>query len=280
MSLPFQSGDSIKQALFEELQNILSPVKEVRTGAEGRMKHLEFNEGKFEADQPWPNEELKHFAWLLGYGVYLAEIIMNQSFELALRQLAAVMLKKYVEDHWNAEDEDGTVVAPEQAKQMIRKILPNGLYDPNSKIRVSVAFTISTIAASDWPNTWTELFDIIVKCLGGNEDSIHGAMQVLVEFTDDLQSQISVVGPIILSEIFRIFEAEQVYSTKTRSCAVTIFKSLLKSINKYVETKEEKAKMLDPILPAFVNKLIQSLNNPSGQNNSFELKTEIIKGKH
>lgn len=280
MSLPFQSGDSIKQALFEELQNILSPVKEVRTGAEGRMKHLEFTEGKCEPDRPRPRGELNLCAWLLGYGVYLAEIIMNQSFELALRQLAAVMLKKYVEEHWNAEDEGGTVVAPEQAKQMIRKILPNGLYDPNSKIRVSVAFTISTIAASDWPNTWTELFDIIVKCLGGNEDSIHGAMQVLVEFTDDLQSQISVVGPIILSEIFRIFEAEQVYSTKTRSCAVTIFKSLLKSINKYVETKEEKAKMLDPILPAFINKLIQSLNNPSGQNNSFELKTEIIKGKH
>lgn len=46
MSLPFQSGDSVKQALYEELQNILSPVKEVRTGAESRMKHLEFTEGE------------------------------------------------------------------------------------------------------------------------------------------------------------------------------------------------------------------------------------------
>lgn len=45
MALAFQSGESIKQALFEELQNILSPIKEVRTGAESRMKHLEFTEG-------------------------------------------------------------------------------------------------------------------------------------------------------------------------------------------------------------------------------------------
>lgn len=207
---------------------------------------------------------------------------MNQSFDLSLRQLAAVMLTKYAEDHWNAEGAEGvevTAVAPDQAKQMIRKILPNGLYDPNSKIRVSVAYTISTIASSDWPNTWTELFDIIVKCLGGNEDSIHGAMQVLVEFTHNLNNQISIVGPIILSEIYRIFEAEQVYSTKTRSCAVTIFKSLLKSINEFIDTKEEKAKMLDPVLPIFINKLIQCLNTPTGPNNSFELKTEIIKGK-
>lgn len=139
---------------------------------------------------------------------------MNQSFDLALRQLASVMLKKYVEDHWgNDESVDNTqktVVATNQAKEMIRKILPNGLYDPNSKIRASVAYTISTIAAIDWPHTWTDLFDIIVKCLGGNEDSIHGAMNVLVEFSYDLESQVAVVGPVILNEIYRIFEAEQV----------------------------------------------------------------------
>lgn len=149
-----------------------------------------------------------------GYGVFLAEFTMNQSFDLSLRQLASVMLKKYVEDHWSNEENvnamPGTVVAPNQSKEMIRKILPNGLYDPNSKIRASVAYTISTIAAIDWPHTWTDLFDIIVKCLGGNEDSIHGAMQVLVEFSYDLDSQIAVIGPVILNEIYRIFEAEQV----------------------------------------------------------------------
>lgn len=198
------------------------------------------------------------------------------------------MLTKYVEEHWNVGcEEDGAAssaaagttpnAVKEQARQMIRKILPNGLYDSNSKIRVSVAYTISTIASMDWPDTWTDLFDIIVKCLGGNEDSIHGAMQVLVEFTYDMDSQISVVGPVILSEIYRIFEAEQVYCVKTRSCAVTIFKSLLKAINEHIETKEEKAKMLNPVLPVFIDKLIGALNSPSGPHSSFELKTEIIR---
>lgn len=135
---------------------------------------------------------------------------MNQSFDLALRQLASVMLTKYVEDHWANDDDPSSVLATNQAKEMIRKILPNGLYDPNSKIRAAVAYTISTIASIDWPHTWTDLFDIIVKCLGGNDDSIHGAMQVLIEFPYDSNSQLSVIGPIILNEIYRIFEAEQV----------------------------------------------------------------------
>lgn len=151
--------------------------------------------------------------------MYLAEFTMNQSFDLSLRQLASVMLKKYAEDHW---DNDEAAGATNQAKEMIRKILPNGLYDPNSKIRASVAYTISTIAAIDWPHTWTDLFDIIVKCLGGNEDSIHGAMQVLVEFSYNLDSQISAVGPVILNEIYRIFEAEQVCFFYTRFSIASI----------------------------------------------------------
>lgn len=45
MALAFQSGDSVKQALFEELQNLLNADKGIRTNAEGRIKQLEFTEG-------------------------------------------------------------------------------------------------------------------------------------------------------------------------------------------------------------------------------------------
>lgn len=210
--------------------------------------------------------------------MYLAELIMNQSFDLALRQLAAVMLTRYVEDHWSQIEDETTIVTTEQAKRMIRNILPNGLYDPNSKIRTSVAFCISNIASLDWPTKWTELFDIIVKCLGGNEDSVHGAMQVLIEFTYDLDSQIMVVGPIIISEVYRIFEADQVYSTQTRRCAVKIFKSLFKSINEHVPERADQDQLLLPILPSLIEKFMASLANSDPKVSSFALKTEIIKG--
>lgn len=45
MALAFQSGESVKQALFEELQNILSADKDIRTSAEAKIHHLEFTEG-------------------------------------------------------------------------------------------------------------------------------------------------------------------------------------------------------------------------------------------
>ncbi|XP_023299361.2 importin-9 [Lucilia cuprina] len=262
MSLAFQNAESVKQALFEELQNLLSSETNVRQSAEQRMKQLEFTEG---------------------YGVYLSELIMNQSFDLPLRQIACIMLTRYVENHWGECDEEGNPneaslggVATEQAKRTIRNILPNGLYDPNSKIRLSVAHTISTIAATDWPGVWTELFDIIIKCLGGNEDSIHGAMQILQDFSYD-DKQIKELGPVIISEVYRIFESEQNYSIKTRTSAIKILKPLFLSISMNIMDKQEQASMMNSILTNFMDKLMHYLSMNSAAASNFMLRTEIVK---
>uniref|UniRef100_A0A1A9ZW27 Importin N-terminal domain-containing protein n=1 Tax=Glossina pallidipes TaxID=7398 RepID=A0A1A9ZW27_GLOPL len=151
----------------------------------------------------------------IGYGVYLSELITNQSFDLPLRQIGSVMLTRYVDNDWGEWDEEGNpseagsygLVATDQAKRPIRKILPNGLYDPNSKIRSlrsSVAHTILTIATTDWPSVWTELS-------GGNENSIHAAMQTLQEFIYN-EKQIVALGQVVISEVYRIFESEKNYS--------------------------------------------------------------------
>ncbi|XP_059621898.1 importin-9 [Phlebotomus argentipes] len=251
----FQNADKIKEAIYEELHNILNPDTSIRSSGEERLAQLKFTDG---------------------YGVYLAEIVMNQSFDLSLRQLASVMLKQYVEAHW-CPDDNTQIAACDQAKKMIKNILPNGLYDSNSKIRSAVAYTISTIASYDWPTNWNELFDIIVKCLEGNDDSVHGAMQVLVEFTYDLDQQITDVGPIIISEVCRIFEADSAFSVTTRSCAVDIFKALLKAINTHIPSKQAQAEMLNPVLPKFLEKMITSLTLPNGPTSNFSMKKSILK---
>lgn len=253
-----QNADLIKQAMFEELQKILNPDGDIRRQAEERLAQLKYTEG---------------------YGIYLAEITINQNLDLSLRQLASIMLKQYVEDCWAPEEGEPGVglCANNEAKIAIKTILPQGLYDPNSKIRSVVAYSISNIASYDWPNDWQELFGIIVKCLSGNENSVHGAMKVLVEFTLDLDKQIVNVGPMILSEVYRIFEAQNVYSVSTRSYAVEILKSLLCSINTHIESKEEQANILNPTLPTFMQKMIECLTVPNGPHSSFRLKTQIIK---
>lgn len=175
------------------------------------------------------------------------------------------------------DDDDPTkLLASDQAKHAIKTILPKGLYSNNSKIRNTVAYTISTIAGYDWPNDWVELFDIIVSCLSGNEDSVHGAMQVLVEFTFELEDRVKDVGPIILSEIYRIFDSEAAFTVKTRSCSIDILHSLLKCTNTHLDPKEQVA-ILNPVLPAFLAKMIHGLTVPNGLTSSFNLKSEILK---
>lgn len=217
---------------------------------------------------------------MTGYGVYLSEIIMNQAHELPLRQIAIIMLTRYVENHWTYIEEKGKSsggIASEQAKRTIRNILPNGLYDPNSKIRSSVAHTISTIAATDYPQCWTELFDIIVKCLSGNEDSIHGAMQVLQDFTYDVE-QIKELGPVVIPEVYRIFDSEQNYSIKTRVSAIRTLKQLFVSISALITDKQEQSSMMNSILTNFMDKLVHYLSMNCGAASSFLLRSEIIKG--
>lgn len=212
----------------------------------------------------------------------MAELTLEESLDLGIRQLSSVMLKKYVDEHWVLDEDDeesardSKLVASDQAKLVIKTILPKGLYSNNSKIRNTVAYTISSIASFDWPEHWPELFDIIVKCLSGNEDSVHGAMQVLVEFTFELQDRVKDVGPIILSEIYRIFDSENLFTAKTRSSSIEILNALLKCTITHVDLKDQ-SNFLSPVLPAFMDKMIQGLIIPNGATSSFTLKTEILR---
>lgn len=104
-------------------------------------------------------------------------------------------------------------------------------------------------------------------------------MQVLVEFTYELNTQIIEVGPLILSEVYRIFEAENIYNPKTRACAVEILCSVLKSINVHAENKQQIKDMINPTLLSFVQKLIAGLTAPLGKQSSFKLKMEIVRGE-
>lgn len=247
----------IKQAIFEELNKILRTPGQQN---EERLQQLKFTEE---------------------FPICLCEICLDDSLldQIGLRQLASVLLKKYVDEHWVQDEQEydpTKLLASEPVKNAIKSMLPKGLYCSNSKIRTSIAYTISAIAAHDWPTDWTELFDIIVKCLAGNEDSVHGAMQVLVEFTYELEERVRDVGPVILSEVYRIFDPDQGFCVKTRSCAVDILNSLLKCTHTHIEPKDQ-SKILDPVMPAFMEKMIQSLALPIGPSCNFTLKTEVMK---
>ncbi|KAG8040464.1 hypothetical protein G9C98_002460 [Cotesia typhae] len=258
--------NSLKEALYETLNGILSPHRDTRQAAEQRIQALEVTDE---------------------FGIHLTEFVVDVNGPLAIRQLSSVLLKQYVETHWCsvAEKFRSPEIKP-TTKEKIKELLPLGLHESISKVRVSVAYAIAAIAHWDWPENWPGLFDILVNCLNGaqSEYAVHGAMRVLSEFTRDLSDDnLPSVGPIILREMYRIFITES-YSIRTRGRAVEIFTTIASLVGStgiyhkaFVET------CLKPVIPVFCEKFVACLREHSSEGShttptcDIGLKTDIIK---
>ncbi|XP_043281951.1 importin-9 isoform X2 [Venturia canescens] len=251
---------SLKEALYETLNGILAPHRETRQAAEQRIQALEVTDD---------------------FGIHLTEFVIDPNGSLPIRQLASVLLKQYVESHWSStSDKFRPPEIKHATKERIKELLPLGLRESISKVRASVAYAISAIAHWDWPENWPGLFDILVSCLSGDSEfAVHGAMRVLTEFTRDLtDNQLPNVGPVILQEMYRIFQSETQYSIRTRGRAVEIFSTiaaLVATTGHY--QKGFVQQYLQPVIPMFTEKFVQCLRVPNGPTSDSGLKTDIIK---
>ncbi|XP_043573030.1 importin-9 isoform X2 [Chiloscyllium plagiosum] len=250
----------LKEALFEALSSILSPVQEVRAAGEEQIKVLEVTEE---------------------FGVHLAELTVDPQGVLAIRQLASVILKQYVENHWcNQSEKFHPPETTERAKVAIRELLPNGLRESISKVRSSVAYAISAIAYWDWPEAWPELFRLLMEMLiSGDVNAVHGAMRVLTEFTREVtDTQMPLVAPVILPEMYKIFTMAEVYSIRTRARAVEIFTTCANLICAIEEVEKGAAKaLIFPVVQQFTEAFVQALQMPDGPSSDSGLKMEVLK---
>lgn len=255
---PVQQG--LKEALIETLTAILSPVQEVRAAAEEQIKVLEVTEE---------------------FGVHLAELTVDPQGALAIRQLASVILKQYVETHWCSQSEKfRPPETTDQAKAAIRELLPSGLRESISKVRSSVAYAVSAIAHWDWPEAWPQLFTLLMEMLvSGNINAVHGAMRVLTEFTREVtDTQMPLVAPVILPEMYKIFTMAEVYSIRTRSRAVEIFTTCANLICAIEELEKGAAKaLIFPVVQQFTEAFVQALQMPDGPSSDSGLKMEVLK---
>ena len=74
------------------------------------------------------------------------------------------------------------------------------------------AYAISAIAHWDWPDTWPDLFGILMHALLSDDNNfVHGAMRVLTEFSSEVTaSQLPQVAPIILPQMCLILTEDTV----------------------------------------------------------------------
>uniref|UniRef100_A0A452T9S9 Importin 9 n=1 Tax=Ursus maritimus TaxID=29073 RepID=A0A452T9S9_URSMA len=253
-------AQGLKEALVDTLTGILSPVQEVRAAAEEQIKVLEVTEE---------------------FGVHLAELTVDPQGALAIRQLASVILKQYVETHWCAQSEKfRPPETTERAKIVIRELLPNGLRESISKVRSSVAYAVSAIAHWDWPEAWPQLFNLLMEMLmSGDLNAVHGAMRVLTEFTREVtDTQMPLVAPVILPEMYKIFTMAEVYGIRTRSRAVEIFTTCAHMICNMEELEKGAAKVLIfPVVQQFTEAFVQALQIPDGPTSDSGFKMEVLK---
>ncbi|XP_074978191.1 importin-9 isoform X2 [Caretta caretta] len=253
-------AQGLKEALVETLTGILCPVQGVRAAAEEQVKVLEVTEE---------------------FGVHLAELTVDPQGVLAIRQLASVILKQYVETHWCSQsDKFRHPETTERAKVAIRELLPNGLRESISKVRSSVAYAVSAIAHWDWPEAWPQLFNLLMEMLvSGDLNAVHGAMRVLTEFTREVtDTQMPLVAPVILPEMYKIFTMAEVYGIRTRSRAVEIFTTCAHMICNMEELEKGAAKVLIfPVVQQFTEAFVQALQMPDGPTSDSGFKMEVLK---
>ncbi|XP_067129013.1 importin-9 [Centruroides vittatus] len=250
---------TLKEALFETLNAILSPIHDVRANAEDQLKVLEVTDE---------------------FGVHLAELTVDPNGLLPIRQLASVLLKQYVEVHWCQHSEKfHSPETTEEAKATIRQLLPLGLRESISKVRSSIAYAISAIAHWDWPENWPELFDILMHSLTSEDhNAVHGGMRVLTEFCNEVtDNQMPQVAPIILPQMYRIFTSSDKYNIRVRGHAVEIFSTCVQVISMMVDYNKKAAKeLLYPISTQFTEALVAALLVPDGVNSDSGLKKDVL----
>ncbi|GAB6022996.1 Importin 9 [Chamberlinius hualienensis] len=250
-------SNSLKEALFETLTAILSPQHDVRVTAEEQIKALEVTEE---------------------FGIHLTELSLDSNAPLEIKQLASVLLKQYVESHWshNANKYRPPEVA-ENVKVMIRQILPLGLKEQVSRIRSSAAYAIAAIAQWDWPESWPNLYDIIINFLKCDDaNTVHGAMRALTELSRDVtDTQMPGIAPLIFPEMYRIFTESGKYSLSTRRRAIEIFCTCSTMLSSMPEPTAKT--LLFPFIPLFTEALVTALQDKNPTTSNSGIKMEALK---
>ncbi|PAV22617.1 ARM repeat-containing [Pyrrhoderma noxium] len=196
--------------------------------------------------------------------VGLSSITVAQDVDVSLRQITAIVLRKYVNERWSPFFNSFKGNAPPvEVKARVREALFKALSDPNRKIRSSSAHTLSLIAGSDWPDEYPDLLNGLIRLLSSSSlDSVHGSMQVFNEFikTDLTEDQILPVLRDLLPVLLNILGSTQ-HTPYTRARAVSVFRQCITTLYMVKEQHPQAVKeATGSILPVWIDAFKVLLN--------------------
>ena len=192
-----------------------------------------------------------------GFGLALTKVALNQQGAVpGTRQLAAVVLKKYIKEHWQAGE--GRFFPPQvsdEEKAGIRELLPMGLGDPSGKIRTACGMAIATICVWDWPQAWPALIGILIGALRErtSEDTVIGALRCLAMIAGDLEEgQVPTVVPLLFPELLQIVTNVHV-SLSVKRRALAVMHSVLLTLGMMSGARQRAVRdLMNPLLPGWL----------------------------
>lgn len=106
-----------------------------------------------------------------GFALALVQTILQQEYDVGVRQMAAVLLKQLVKVHWAEESKHfSQPKLSDNEKAAVRHHLPQGLTDRLPKIRTGVSMAIAAIAKWDLPDVWPELLNLLMSAVTTKEN--------------------------------------------------------------------------------------------------------------
>ncbi|GAQ87921.1 Putative importin 9 [Klebsormidium nitens] len=227
---------------------------------------------------------LKQAADQAGFGPALVKIVLSFEVPYGLRQLGAVVVKKYVKEHWQ-DGEKGFVgpVVSDSDKADVRRLLPDGLADAKGKIRTAVGMAVAAIARMDWPQEWPQLMDVLVTGIKdrGNVNRMQGSLRCLSLFAGDIDdAQMPRVIAVLFPELLAIVSSGDAYDPSIQRRALSIVHSCIATLGLMsgVYLKETRD-LLAPIIPAWLDQFARLLAMPLAAEDmdNLGLKLEVIK---
>ncbi|AQL03043.1 ARM repeat superfamily protein [Zea mays] len=229
-------------------------------------------------------ESLRQASLLPGYGAALTKVTINKEISFGLRQLAAVLLKQFIKQHWQ-EDEENFVppVVSASEKVVIRQLLLTSLDDSNGKIRTAISMAVAAIGQQDWPEDWPELLPVLLKLIGdqSNGNEVRGALRCLALLSDDLDDMcVPKLVPELFPSLYRIISSPHLYENSLRAKAFAIVHSCISMLGSMSGVyKRDTASLMTSVLDPLIEQFSIVLNYPVQSQNpdDWSMQMEVLK---
>ncbi|KAK1311442.1 hypothetical protein QJS10_CPA08g01705 [Acorus calamus] len=198
--------------------------------------------------------------------------------------LAAVLLKQFVKQHWQEDDEAFVppVVSPDE-KAVLRQLLPSSLNDPHGKIRTAIGMAVASIAQCDWPDEWPDLLPYLLKLISDQSsmDGVRGALRCLALISGDLDDAlVPTLVPVLFPCLYTIVSSSHLYEKSLRAKAISIVHSCSSVLGTMCGVyKTETIALMKPMLKPWIEQFSHILQPPvqSEDPDDWSIRMEVSK---